>query len=1173
MLACKKRFVCRTILVLLIAFPLKGLAQSLDVSYDKQPIERVIADLKKKTDYDFVYQKQVLENVPYVSGSYTGMTISQILDKLLYGTGLEYSIVKSTIIIRKSEPVSRNHKRIAGKVVGEEGETLPGVHVHLKHTNVGTTTNVDGEFSIMVSGTEPILQFSYVGMEKREIRVTDRTGDFLHVKLTGNTSVIDEVVVTGYQAMNRRELASAIATVKAEDVIAPEAMSIDQMLQGKIPGMTVMTQSGEPSSTPTIRIRGNSTINGNKAPVWVVDGVIMSDVVPFTASDLNSPDAAYLIGNSISGLSPQDIESISVLKDASATAIYGVKAANGVIVVTTKRGTVSAPVVTYDAAVNVNTRPRYSQFDLMNSQERVQLSQDIYEARLEYPRVPIQESYEGALQQLINKKISQSEFTSLVGKYETMNSDWFKALFRPVVTQNHNVSVTGGTEKVRYYTSLSYNNSPGIAKKSESERFTGLSKLYFKINRIFDVDLKMEISNQNNEGYSSINPFSYAFNTSRAIPIYGDNGELYFYAKGGVAPDYITYNVLNELDQTGRKNNTRRLGGVMNFNARLFKGLTYTGTVSYYWNDNRTTSWATDHSYEVGSIRQYDYGKYQKGDTEYERSSLPFGGKLQEDFMQGRSYTIRNTLNYVNTFAEQHSVNLFGGIEIRSEKYSGNNVLSYGWDPNYGQSVSPVFTSSYISLATNGLFSPVITERVTQIASYIGSASYCYDERYILNANIRSDGANKFGSNPKYRWLPTWSLAGKWIVSNERFMEAARFIDHLSLRASYGLQGNIHDDATPYLIVSMNKENPVSGLRPGTIERLPNPDLRWEKTHSYNIGLDLSFFKNRLNLTLDYYRKKTTDLITDMQVSLTTGRSYMFMNAGEAINKGIEGVISADLIRNKTFSWNVSYNFSHNTNEVRYAFDANLTGKEVYQQMLAGNVATIGQPLGTIYSFKFAGLSGENGYPLFYTTDGRKVHDGDYEAMELVPSGSIYPDLSGGFDTRLTYKNNLSLSIGFSYQLGAVKRLPSIYNKAEKAFDPSANLPKVLANRWKQPGDEQFTNIPALYDKKIADGFPDELRGFYDNNRNSDVMMPEMYDMSDLRIAKNDFLRLRNVTLSYRLPGSVLNKLNVKEMTIRLQGSNLKTWAPKAWDGLDPTTAYANMPLMPSYSVGVSITF
>lgn len=439
-----------------------------------------------------------------------------------------------------------------GKVVDANGEPLIGASITMKGKQALGITDANGLFRIESGGkSQQTFTISYLGMASVEKVL--KSGTAAVITILDNTHELDDVVVTGYQTLNRRESASAVVTKKMDDIFSPDAMSLDQMLQGKIPGMSVMMSSGEPSSTATIRIRGNSTINGNKAPVWVVDGVIMSETVPFTASDLTSPDATYLIGNSISGLSPQDIESITVLKDASATTIYGVKAANGVIVVTTKKGKDSSPQITYDANFNYNTRPRYSQFDRMNSQQRVQLSKDIYDARLEYPRVPTQESYEGALQQLLNKSITQSEFDSMVKHYETVNTDWFSLLFRPVVTQNHNVSLNGGAGKVRYYTSVSYNNSPGIARGSSSDRFTGLAKVSVKINRIFDFDLKLDISNSVNKGYSTVSPFTYAFNTSRAIPCYGNDGSLYYYNRSTISTRTISYNVLNELDNTGQR--------------------------------------------------------------------------------------------------------------------------------------------------------------------------------------------------------------------------------------------------------------------------------------------------------------------------------------------------------------------------------------------------------------------------------------------------------------------------------------------------------------------------------------------------------------------------------------------------------------------------------------------
>ena len=1058
----------------------------------------------------------------------------------------------------------------SGKVVDQQGNPMIGVTVRPDGGKTGVITNADGEFRYDDKGQQSrTFVFSYLGM--KSVTKTLRSGFVTTVTMEDDSEKLDEVVVTGYQTMSRRESAAAISTVKMSDVYNPSAMNVDQMLQGRIAGMDVMIQSGEPSSTPVIRIRGNSTINGNKAPVWVVDGVIMSESVPFSASDLNSPDASYLIGNSISGLSPQDIESISVLKDASATAIYGVKAANGVIVVTTKKGKVTAPEITYDMNLNLHTRPAYSQFDRMNSQERVQLSKDIYDARLQYPRVPTGESYEGVLQKYISKKISADEFASAVRHYETMNTDWFKLLFRETVSQNHSVSLNGGTNKVRYYTSLNYNDNPGIAKGSNSDRFTALGKIFVRINRIFNAEVKLDMSNQNNRGYSSVNPFSYAFNTSRAIPAY-NNGELYYYSRSVLAND-VNFNVLNELNTTGMKTNMRKMGGVFNLNAFILDGLKFSSVLSYYWSNTRARTWATDHSYEVGNIRNYNYGAYERGSTQFEASALPIGGTYRSSDTSGRSYSWRNSLEYKQVLSDKHEVNLFGGIEIRSEKYSGFSQLVYGWDPTYGQSVSPAYTNRYKTLLASGMFNPTITEKTTQVASYFATASYTYDNRYVLNANIRSDGANKFGSNPKYRWLPTWSLAGKWFVSSEKFMKEVSFVNSLSFRASYGLQGNIHDDSTPYLLVRLERINDITGLRPGTIYRLPNPDLRWEKTHSFNLGLDASFFDYRLSLTLDYYQKRTSDLITDLQVSPSTGQLYMFMNAGRAVNKGIEGVVSVDVLRGKTLDWNVSFNLGHNINEIEYAYNASLSAKETYEQMLRGNVATIGQPLGTFYSFRFAGLSEKNGYPLFYTKDGRKVHEGDFEVMDLVASGSIYPSVSGGFDTRLTYKKNLSLTIGFSYQMGGKKRLPAIYNNVSKAFDPTQNVSSAFVNRWKQPGDELNTVIPALYDTRIADDFPEELKGLYDTGRDVDVRMVRMYDYSDVRVVSSDFLRLRNIMLSYRLPQKFLTPLHIKGLTLRATASNLKVWKSKKWGGMDPESVYANMPLMPSFNFGVNVLF
>ncbi|ERI81682.1 TonB-dependent receptor [Bacteroides pyogenes F0041] len=1156
--------------------------KQITIEFNGEKLASIFERIEKESGYRIIFNYEDIARYES-SGIAKSKPISEVLRLVIGNKPLTFSIEGKFITIalvqeRAVLPIRKKRCELNGIVVDEHKQPLPGAHIAVAGTNLVTSTQQDGIFRLSVDNqqTSYILKVSYLGMLPQEVKVSIEFGSeeksIPMIILKEDEGMLGEIVVTGYQVMSRRESASAITSIKAQDVLTPNAMGIDQMLQGKVPGMMVMTQSGEPSSTPAIRIRGNSTINGSKTPVWVVDGIIMSDAVPFTSSDLNSPDAAYLIGNGISGISPQDIESIDILKDAAATAIYGVKAANGVIVVTTKKGKVSRPVISYTGDLTINTRPAYSQFDMMNSQERIRLSKEIYDERLEYPRMPMGESFEGALQRLLSKQITQEQFAQLVRKYETINTDWFDELFRTTVTQNHSLSANGGTERMKYYASLAYNSSPGIALKSKSERFTALAKVSVQINKRIDAELKIDVSSQNNDGYhTSVNPFRYAYGTSRAVSHYDEEGNYYYYSRQRLNP--VSYNILNELNQTGQVSKTNRFGGTLKLRARLFKGITYEGVFSLGQSNNRLTSWATDRSYVVGNIRGYDYGAYTPEQDKYKLSPLPFGGTYADTHTNARSYTIRNTLNYISRFNDKHDINLFAGVEVRSEKYTGLSTDAYGWNPKYGNTFSPVMTDAYLSYIKAGRFLPRLQDRITQVASYFGTFSYTFDDRYVINANIRSDGSNKFGSNPKYRWLPTWSVAGKWSLSNEAFIKELRFINELHLRGSYGIQGNIHDDSSPYLIVKMERNNTISGLTEGSIYHLPNPDLRWEKTRSYNFGMDAKFFDRRLGITLDYYRKYTSDLITDMRVSPITGKSSMLMNVGTARNKGFEGSVSADLIRTKKFDWNLSLNFSRNINEIEYAFNSALSETEVLQQMLYGNVATIGQPLGTIYSFKYEGLSAENGYPLFLAADGRKVHEGDYQAMAYVPSGSIYPDISGGFDTRFTYKKNLTLSLGFSYQLGGVKRLPAIYEEADKAFDPISNVPRDYINRWRKPGDELHTDIPALYDKSRAKNFPETLLALYDTGTSRDLSMPALYDKSDLRIAKSDFIRLRTIQVSYRLPSTWLAPLQISSLTVRAQANNLKTWASKAWKGLDPETPYANMPVKPSYSFGVNVSF
>lgn len=489
--------------------------------------------------------------------------------------------------------------------------------------------------------------------------------------------------------------------------------------------------------------------------------------------------------------------------------------------------------------------------------------------------------------------------------------------------------------------------------------------------------------------------------------------------------------------------------------------------------------------------------------------------------------------------------------------------------------VMPVYTTKFNdTYALNGALLPSNTNSISRVASFFGTASYTYNNRYVFNFNIRSDGANKFGSNPKYRWLPTWSIAGKWSLTNESFLSNFADKGHfIAIRGSYGVQGNIHDDSTPNLILEIQDRNPVSSLDKSTIYRLPNPDLRWEKTSSWNVAADFSFFEGRLSGSVDVYKKHTEDLIMDKTVALSNGKARLFMNAGDMDNHGVEGNLSIGLLRTKLFDWNFNVNFGRNINKVTLANDDFYNNKEEVDLMLAGNLAVEGEKVGTMYSFDYAGLSHENGYPLFYGKDGKLYHEGDVTMMRLVKSGSINPDVSGGFDTHLTFKKRLSLSVGFTYNIGGVKRLPSVYDNKNKAFDPVANVSTNLNDRWRKPGDEKYTDIPVLYNDRIADEFGYKgLRNMSDESQEF-AYCTYLYDNSSVCVAKASYLRLRLIGLSYMMPEKLLNKVGISSMALRFQASNLHVWANKKWQGLDPETSEANIPILPSYSFGINVSF
>ena len=423
-----------------------------------------------------------------------------------------------------------------------------------------------------------------------------------------------------------------------------------------------------------------------------------------------------------------------------------------------------------------------------------------------------------------------------------------------------------------------------------------------------------------------------------------ENGKYHFYKKDS---KYL-YNVLNELAETGKESKSNDFNALLNLNIKLYDGLSYQGTFSYHNSSTNQRDWKTEESASVASTRGYDYKQYDENDDEYWKSALPYGGILDQGNTVKTGYTVRNGLSFIKVLGDIHDMNIIVGSELRGTKYEGVRSTGYGWTPTYGERFMPVHTDNFVNNYIDRML-PTNTNTISRVASFFGSATYTYNNRYVMNFNIRSDGANKFGSNPKYRWLPTWSIAGKWLLTNEGFM--SRFADnghYVSVRGSYGIQGNIHDDATPNLILEVGNRNTISNLEQSTIYRLPNPDLRWEKTTSWNVAADFSFWNGRLSGSLDVYKKHTEDLIIEKTVATSNGKSRLYMNAGEMDNQGFEGNLSVEIIQGKKLNWRFNVNFGRNTSEVTLANDDIYSDLEVINKMLDGNLAVKGEKLGSM---------------------------------------------------------------------------------------------------------------------------------------------------------------------------------------------------------------------------------
>ena len=883
-----------------------------------------------------------------------------------------------------------------------------------------------------------------------------------------------------------------------------------------------------------------------------------------------------MAGNAISWLNPNDIESITVLKDASATAIYGSKAANGVIVITTKKATVGKVQVSYSGNVSIGQRPRYGLYDLMNSAEHMQFQREIHEERKQYPSgsLVLPMGYYGLQQKLLRKEVTLEEMNKEYEKLARMNTDWFDILFRNSFNHSHSLGISGGSEKIQNRTSLGYTQEKGEARGNDMRSFTMSSNTTVSLWERMVLNLSLNGSVRNVEGFAyDVDPFNYAYNTSRAIPAYNEDGSLFYHEKIGSTSTAIggkttyNYNILNELANTGSENETRTWSATVDLQWEILPGLSYQGLFSYSSASADTEQYAGERSFYISSFRGYEYGSVSPNGNETKCTRLPMGGLQESSLTNTKGISVRNSLVYNRSFKEKHRITLQLGIETNSTKTKGASNKRYGYMPDRGESFATPPATYYWDMSIERDNKDVVSgehsivNRIENSLSEFATAVYTYDNRYVLNFSARLDASNRFGQDKNKRFQPTWSAGFKWNVASEPFVAASWWLNNLDIYTSYGYQGNAVSSVGPELITT-EKYLDHYGAYGLEIKSLPYPDLGWEKTKTWNLGIDASFLKGRLNFTFNYF-KKISDVLSSRGIAVENGMTNGIVSGSTMENSGYDFVINVVPVRTKDFTWQLSLNTSITENSVDKNERIN-----TLDDYLNGSAVVEGRAFSTFYSYEFDGLDEETGMPTFKHMD-IAFEDAESPKDFLVKSGKFIPDFSGGLNTMFKYKN-FSLYALFAVQWGGHKRLPDLYPSGGVVAGsglprPEQNVSRKLIDRWKSPGEQTiYPSLPSSTQDEII--YLPETKTSSEQEENRYVM----YNFSDIRVANTDFIRCRSLSFSYDFTGKSLRKMGLGYLRLSASMTNPFMWvSDKKWDGLDPETGDWPARRITSFSLSV----
>ncbi len=1126
-------------------------------------VHEVIQAISEQSNFEFVYNNDDLQKLPKVDIDVTDAPIKQVLDICFKSTNMEYKIVNKVIIISPKQTNERVNKKnpsknfaisISGKVADEEGLPLPGSTVLIKGTTKGTTTDVNGNYAIKVPKGS-FLVFSFVGFHKQEVSVSSENTE-VNVVMVQKAAELGEVAVfsTGYQLIKPEQSTGSVATMRTKEYDSRiNTTDFLTSLENRIPGLLINNDI-EFDGNSLFQIRGISTISGGKKPLIVVDG--------------------YPTELSLDMINPNEIESVTVLKDAAATTVYGVRASNGVIVIERKKAKAgkvnvnfratagftpkenydryrwdkdaSNTVINYFRAYNDGEIPSYIWNFFMNNPERGWI--------FTYPAPGLIMAQQSA--GVIDSVQAEQQFREL-GSYNNTN-DYSRLFLRTAVTQTYNLDVSGGSENVLYSVTANYTDRNASQIKNDNSSFKLSGRATMKFSKRFSLDLTTDFqSSKSNSApipaIDNIYPYEqFQDEEGNPLPLFNGSNATPYYNDAMMALGLLDnmYYPLVDINEISNKTHTLSNRITTNFHYDVGNGFTLNFGGVYETSRTDTKHLASENSSEVHQYVNYYTEDDGSGGFIY---NIPKGDYLKQSKASRESYTLRAQLNYDKQINENHSLNVILGGEVRDVLDKSNSEAYFGYNDqtllhqavDYTLFSFGTYLSKYArlnpSLSYDNLFSQEYND--DRYVSIYSNIVYAYKGKYSLTGSIRIDQSNLFGSDPKYKYKPLWSVGAAWNIHKEKFMQEIDWIKSLKLRMAYGFNGNVAKNVLPQVITDAAINN-LHSIRLPMLQllSLANSGLRWEQTRNFNIGLDYTIFKN-ISGSIDYYSRKSTDLLAINPIDYTKGGGFAKINMASVRNSGLEISLHADWITLQHFNWNTGLIFSHNNSKV---LDVYYTGRDLSRDYINGSYANYldGYAVGALFNYRYAGLDSEGGVLIYNQNGEPEKYEYSLDKTYLDYAGSSIPSFNVGLSNRLDI-GNFYVYCMVNFYGGFKVRVPV----------PNAGDIRPLegaGNFWRQAGDENKPDV-----------LPSLLYPFASN-----------LAFTDKYITNGAYLTLGDLTVAYSFRDSKwVKRTGISNLEVRTQASNLFTVGFNKYNYSVATGSYAKPYLTPTYTIGLYVNF